>query len=104
MIGRNNKGKLSESFFTKPEKEDVMKGMRILMSTLAVLVAAAPNAFAAETVRVFSSSILVLAFVGFLALIVVVQLIPAMVTLFAALKGLAKKTEETKVAEVKAGN
>ena len=81
-----------------------MRGMRILMSTLAVLVAAAPNAFAAEPVRVFSSSILVLAFVGFLALIVVVQLIPAMVTLFGALKGLAKKSEEPEAAEVKAGN
>lgn len=81
-----------------------MKGMRILLSTLAVLVAAAPNAFAAEAVRVYSSSMLVLAFVGFLALIVVVQLIPAMVALFGALKALAKNRKETEVAEVEAGN
>jgi hypothetical protein len=81
-----------------------MKGMRIMLSTLAAVIAVASNAFAAEAVRVYSSSILVLAFVGFLALIVVVQLIPAMVTLYGALKGLAKKSEEPEAAEVKAGN
>ena len=81
-----------------------MKGMRIMLSTLAAVIAVASNAFAGEPVRVYSSSMLVLAFVGFLALIVVVQLIPAIVTLFGALKGLAKKSEEAEVAEVKAGN
>jgi hypothetical protein len=81
-----------------------MNGMRVLMSTLAILLAAAPSAFASTTARVYSSSILVLAFVGFLALIVVIQLIPAIVTLFGALKGLAKKRDGNEVAEVKAGN
>jgi hypothetical protein len=78
--------------------------MRVILGTLAVLLAAVPNAFAAEVVKVYSSSILVLAFVGFLALIVVVQLIPAIITLIGALRGIAKKSEETDVAEVEAGN
>jgi hypothetical protein len=79
-----------------------MKGTRIFISTLAILLAAAPSAFAATTTRVFSSSILVLAFVGFLALIVVIQLIPAIMALIGALKGLAKKDEDTRLAKVEA--
>jgi len=80
-----------------------MNGMRVLMSTLAILLAAAPSAFASTTARVYSSSILVLAFVGFLALIVVIQLIPAIMTLFGVLKGLAKKGNKTRLADVRSG-
>jgi hypothetical protein len=79
-----------------------MKGTRIIISTLAMLLATVPSAFAATTTRVFSSSILVLAFVGFLALIVVIQLIPAIMALIGALKGLAKKEEDTRLAKVEA--
>lgn len=68
-----------------------MNGMRVVMNTLAVSLVAVPSAFASTTARVYSSSTLVLAFVGFLALVVVVQLIPAIMTLFGALKGMAKK-------------
>ena len=46
---------------------------------------------------------LVLAFVGFLALIVVIQLIPAIMTLFGALKGLAKKEDKASLANVRSG-
>jgi len=80
-----------------------MKGTRIFATTLAMLLAAVPSAFAATTTRVYSSSILVLAFVGFLALVVVIQLIPAIMTLVGALKGVAKKVEDTGMAKVKAG-
>jgi len=80
-----------------------MNGMRVLMNTMAVLLAAAPNAFAAEPVRVYSSSILVLAFVGFLALIVVVQLVPAIMTLVGALKGMLNKSENREMAEAEIG-
>jgi hypothetical protein len=80
-----------------------MNGMRVIMGTLAVSVFAAPSAFAGTTARVYSSSTLVLAFVGFLALVVVVQLIPAIMTLFGALKGLAKKGNKTSLADVRAG-
>ena len=80
-----------------------MNGMRVLMNTMAVLLADAPNAFAAEPVRVYSSSILVLAFVGFLALIVVVQLVPAIMTLVGALKGMLNKSENREMAEAEIG-
>lgn len=80
-----------------------MNGMRILLSTLTVSLLAAPSAFAAEAVKVYSSSMLVLAFVGFLALIVVIQLIPAIMALIGGLKGLTKKEDETRLADAKAG-
>jgi hypothetical protein len=70
---------------------------------MAVLLTAAPSAFAATTARVYSSSILVFVFVGFLALVVVVQLIPAIMTLIGLLKGLAKKKDEAQIAKVTAG-
>jgi hypothetical protein len=79
------------------------KGTSIIFNTLAVSLATVPNAFASATTRVYSSSILVLAFVGFLALIVVIQLIPAIMTLFASLKGLAKKEGKTGLADVRGG-
>ena len=80
-----------------------MNGMRVIMSTLAVSLVAVPSAFAGTTARVYSSSTLVLAFVGFLALVVVIQLIPAIMTLFGALKGLTKKEGETRIAKARAG-
>ncbi len=70
-----------------------MKRTSLILRTLAVLPATATGAFAAETVKVYSSSLLVLAFVGFLALIVVIQLIPAIMTLIGALTGLMKKKD-----------
>lgn len=79
-----------------------MKRIRIFPITMAMLLAAVPSAFAATTARVYSSSILVLAFVGFLALVVVIQLIPAIMTLIGAIKGLAKKGDEAKMAKVSA--
>jgi hypothetical protein len=72
------------------------------MSTLAASLFAVPSAFASTTARVYSSSGLVLVFVGFLALVVVIQLIPAIMTLFGALKGLAKKGDESRAAKVRA--
>jgi hypothetical protein len=78
-----------------------MNGMRVVMSTLAVSLVAVPSAFAGTTTRVYSSSTLVLAFVGFLALVVVIQLIPAIMTLFGALKGLAKKGDESRMAKAR---
>jgi hypothetical protein len=85
--------------FQKIQKEDVMKGMRTIMNAVAVSLAFVPKAFAGTT-KVYSSSILVLAFVGFLALVVVIQLIPAIMTLIGALKGIASKNEENRMAEV----
>jgi hypothetical protein len=77
-----------------------MKGMRTIFTTLTVLLATAPCAFAATTTKVYNSGILVLAFLGFCALVVVIQLIPAIITLAGMIKGLAKKGAETQTAKV----
>ncbi len=79
-----------------------MNGMRMISSTIAMLLVAVPSAFASTTTKVYSSSILVLAFVGFLALIVVIQLIPAIMALLGAIKGLAKRDENARMAKVQA--
>jgi len=81
-----------------------MKGTRIISNAMAVLLTAAPSAFAATTARVYSSSILVLVFVGFLALVVVIQLIPAIMTLIWSLKGIAKKKKNSGTVKVEAGD
>ncbi len=80
-----------------------MKRMNLILSTLVMLLAAAPNVFAAATARVYSSSMLVLIFVGFLALVVVIQLIPAIMTLVGTVTGLAKKRDERELAKAEAG-
>jgi hypothetical protein len=75
-----------------------MNGMRVIMNTLAVSLVAVPSAFAGTT-KVYSSGILVLAFVGFCALVVVIQLIPALITMFGMLKGMASKRENSRLAK-----
>jgi hypothetical protein len=72
--------------------------LRTIMSGLVASLACVPNAFA-TTAKIYSSSTLVLAFVGFLALVVVIQLIPAIMTLIGALKGVASKSDERMMAE-----
>jgi hypothetical protein len=74
------------------------KGMFL---TLALLLSTVTPAFAASTHRVYNSGILVLLFVGFCALVVVIQLIPAIMTLVGMLKGAAKTAKESQAAEVK---
>jgi hypothetical protein len=90
-------------FIYNINKEDVMKAMRIVSSSMFMLMAAVPSAFASTTTRVYSSSTLVLAFVGFLALIVVIQLIPAVMALIGALKALVNKEDQARLAKVRAG-
>ncbi len=77
-----------------------MKGMRIILNTLALSLAAVPCAFAATTTKVYNSGILVLAFLGFCALVVVIQLIPAIMTLLGMVKGMAKKGADAREAKV----
>ena len=67
-----------------------------LCSAMTLSLATSTGAYAASTQRVYSSGILVLVFIGFVALVVVVQMIPAIITLCGMLKGLAsnRKTAE----------
>lgn len=71
-----------------------MKTTRTTISALTALLAVVPNAFAGETVEVYCSPMLVLTFVGFIALIVVIQLIPAIMTLIGSIKGLNVKESD----------
>jgi hypothetical protein len=61
------------------------------LTALTLVLASSPCAFASSTTKVYNSGILVLAFLGFCALVVVIQLIPAMITLYGMLKELTKK-------------
>ena len=63
-------------------------------SALFTLMAAA-NAHASETNKVFVSKLGIFVFLGFCALVLVVQLIPAMMTLYGMLKGVSKEREKS---------
>ena len=73
-----------------------MKTTATLTGTVAMLLLAAP-AFAVNTAKVYKSGPLVLIFLGFFALLIIMQMIPAITTLFAMVKGLM--SEKTKPAE-----
>ena len=62
--------------------------MKTAISTLFLLLAANSPAFAVDTTVVYKSGIVVSVFVGVLALIVVVQLVPALILLIGFIKSL----------------
>lgn len=68
----------------------------LLASLTSALASAAPDAV--DTTLTFNSGILVLAFVGFLALVVVVQTIPAIITLYSMIKAAVSESEKSKEA------
>ena len=74
-----------------------MKTLRILMSGTLFTLLANP-AFAVDTTRVYSSGILIFAFLGFLALLLLVQLIPSIIMLFGMIKGLVNGVQENQKA------
>lgn len=65
-----------------------MKTTRTLLCSLAMVLMTVLPAFAVNTAKVYKSGPMVLIFLGFFALLVVVQLIPALTTLFGMIKGL----------------
>ena len=71
-----------------------------LCSAVTMTLATSTGAFAAGTQKVYSSGILVLAFIGFVALVVVVQMIPAIITLCGMIKGLVQD-RKTSAAEAR---
>ena len=70
-----------------------MKTSRIWISAMMVLASALP-AYAVDTSKTYQSGILVLAFLGVCALIVVVQLLPSLILLFSWIKGLSRRTAD----------
>jgi len=71
-------------------KEDTMLNVKSVFTTLSLILLAVP-ALAADTTKVYNSGILVLLFVGFCALLVVMQLLPAVMNLIGMTKKAAKE-------------
>lgn len=67
-----------------------MKGYRSLLMGMTMLMLTASPALAVDTTKTYSSGILVGIFLGFCALIVVVQLMPTIMLLVGFVKGLLK--------------
>ena len=73
-----------------------MRSAKSILSALAFLMLVVTPALAADTATTYTSGILVLAFVGFCALLVVAQLLPAIKSLFGITKDAAKKSSESR--------
>lgn len=65
------------------------KTFRLIGSIIPAWLAMSGNALAVTTNRVYHSGVLVMVFLGFCALVVVVQLIPALLVLWGMIKGAA---------------
>jgi ABC-type dipeptide/oligopeptide/nickel transport system permease subunit len=82
-----------------------MKTIATIVNTVTVLFATLTSAIASaspgnvDTSLTFNSGILVLAFAGFLALVVVVQTIPAIITLYSMIKAAASESSKSQVAD-----
>jgi len=74
-----------------------MKTLRTLMYGTFFTLLANP-AFAVDTTRVYSSGILIFAFLGFLALILLVQLVPTIMMVIGMIKGLVNGVQENRKA------
>jgi len=70
--------------------EEIMKKLRSTLMGMAMLMTMVTPAFAVDTTKTYSSGILVGIFLGFCALIVVVQLVPTIMLLVGFVKGLIK--------------
>ena len=64
-------------------------------NTAVVFLMMAANAHASSTSKVFVSKLGIVIFLGFCALVLVVQLIPAIMTLYGMLKGVSKEQEKS---------
>lgn len=67
------------------------------VNTAIVFLLTAANAHAASTSKVFVSKLGIVIFLGFCALVLVVQLIPAIMTLYGMVKGMGKEQEKSRV-------
>lgn len=79
-----------------------MKSLNTLITALTLWLGIAPHALAATTTKVYNSGILVLVFLGFCALVVVVQLIPAIITLVGMIRGMVNGGETKREAKADA--
>ena len=75
--------------------------MKSALTTLIVSLMAVSPALAADTSKVYTSGVLVLLFVGFCALLVVAQLLPAVMNLLGMTKNAAKNARSMQAAHAK---
>ncbi len=71
-----------------------MKTMKVLLS---MVIGSASAAYAATGIQDEGTGVLAYFFVGFFALIIVTQLVPAMILFFGMVKGLFSSPEKTSV-------
>lgn len=72
-----------------------MKTSRLAMATVLLWLATFGEAFAASTTRVYSSGILVLGFIAICALVVVIQLVPAVMILWGMVKSALESSKKS---------
>ena len=77
-------------------KEVSMRSVKTILTSMSLVMLAVGPALAADTATTYTSGILVMAFVGICALLVVAQLLPAIRSLFGMTKDAAKKTSASK--------
>jgi hypothetical protein len=75
-----------------------MRSVKTLLTTFALLLMFVSPALAVDTSKTYNSGILILLFVGFCALIIVAQLVPALLALFGMTKEAARSTSGKKLA------
>ncbi|MCK4501794.1 MAG: hypothetical protein KAU22_02090 [Desulfuromonadales bacterium] len=75
-----------------------MQKVKTLLSTFILVLLAVSPALAVDTGKTYNSGILVLVFVGFCALLIVAQLVPAVLALFGMTKEAVKSTSGKKLA------
>ena len=75
-----------------------MKRLQSIGMAAVLLVICASPALAVDTTRVYNSGILVLLFLGVCALIVMVQLIPALTLCFGSIRSMLRGKSKTAVA------
>jgi lipoprotein signal peptidase len=87
-----------------------MKSVKTIFATIALSAVSLTSAVASttpggvDTSLTYNSGILVLAFAGFLALVVVVQTIPAAITLYSMIKAAAETSKQQVAAKATSRN
>jgi len=81
---------------TQLKKEKTMFPIKSVLSTIALTMMLVSPAFAVDTSTTYNSGILVLLFVGFCALLIVAQLVPAVLMLFGMTKAVTHGFSEKK--------
>ncbi len=77
-----------------------LQGVKPFLASLALLLTFVPPSMAADVTKTYNSGLLVLLFVGFCALLIVAQLVPAVLSLFGLTKEAAKHGSSKEKAKV----